>query len=148
MPVCRYPISGRHLTIVSPSNSSSRRSTPCVEGCCGPMFRDSVRGREPVARSASASGMGVVSVSLTFVLASNSIARYAVILAQGMPFPIVRQHDAPQIRMVPEAHAEKIESFAFEPVGAAPDFRDGVDLRSAARQTAFQAQPLVAVQRV
>src|ERR1035441_9348541 len=93
MPVCRYPMSGWHLTMVSPSNSSSRRSTPCVEGCCGPMFRDRLRGFAPEASTAADSGMGVATVSLTFVPASNPIARYAVILAQRVPFPIVRQHD-------------------------------------------------------
>src|SRR5436305_3954019 len=30
-------MSGVHLTIISPSRTSSRRSTPCVEGCCGPI---------------------------------------------------------------------------------------------------------------
>src|ERR1022692_2639711 len=180
MPVCRYPMSGWHLTMVSPSNSSSRRSTPCVEGCCGPMFRDRLRGfapeastaadsgmgvatvsltfvpaSNPIARdalpissTAADSGMGVATVSLTFVPASNPIARDAVILAQRMPFPIVRQHDAAQIRMVPEPHAEQIECFPLELVRAAPHFRHGIDLRIAARQAALQAQPLVPVERV
>ncbi len=39
MPVCRNPMSGTALRMVSPSSSSTMRSTPCVEGCCGPMFR-------------------------------------------------------------------------------------------------------------
>src|ERR1017187_6473696 len=148
MPVCRYPMSGRHFTMVSPSSSSSRRSTPCVEGCCGPMFRLMLRGFAPLAATAADSGIGVATVSLTFVPASNPIARYAVILAQRMPFPIVRQHDTPQIRMVPEAHAEQIERFPLEPVRAAPHFRHGIDLRIAARQAALQAQPLIPVERV
>src|ERR671912_1583879 len=38
MPVCRYPIVGAADTMVSPSSSSTRRSTPCVLGCCGPML--------------------------------------------------------------------------------------------------------------
>src|SRR6266571_157387 len=38
MPVCRYPMVGMHDLIVSPSSSSTRRSTPCVLGCCGPML--------------------------------------------------------------------------------------------------------------
>src|SRR6476469_4086129 len=29
---------GMHRTTVSPSSSSTRRSTPCVAGCCGPML--------------------------------------------------------------------------------------------------------------
>src|ERR1019366_5482598 len=148
MPVCRYPMSGWHLTMVSPSNSSSRRSTPCVEGCCGPMFRDRLRGFALMASSATPSGMVGVTVSLTFVPVSNPVARDAVILAQRMPFPIVRQHDAAQIRMVPEPDAEQIERFPLEPVRAAPHFRHGIDLRIAARQAALQAQPLIPVERV
>src|SRR3954463_8241947 len=38
MPVWRYPIVGAHDRTVSPSSSSTRRSTPCVLGCCGPML--------------------------------------------------------------------------------------------------------------
>src|ERR671915_282087 len=38
MPVCRYPIVVCAETTVSPSSSSTSRSTPCVLGCCGPMF--------------------------------------------------------------------------------------------------------------
>src|ERR1039457_5001278 len=148
MPVCRYPMSGRHFTMVSPSSSSARRSTPCVEGCCGPMFRLMLRGFAPLAATAADSGIGVATVSLTFVPVSNPVARYAVILAQRMPFPIVGQHDAPQTRMVAEPHAKQVERFPFEPVRAAPDFGHGVDLRIAARQAALQAQPLVPVERV
>src|SRR5215212_8368993 len=29
-------MSGTHLTTISPSSTSSSRSTPCVEGCCDP----------------------------------------------------------------------------------------------------------------
>src|SRR6516164_7840167 len=39
MPVWRYPISGTARATVSPSSSSKTRSTPCVEGCCGPILR-------------------------------------------------------------------------------------------------------------
>src|SRR5215510_10463822 len=38
MPVCRKPIVGLTETTVSPSSSSTSRSTPCVLGCWGPMF--------------------------------------------------------------------------------------------------------------
>src|SRR5262249_31346737 len=38
MPVCRYPIVGDDDSTVSPSSSSTMRSTPCVLGCCGPML--------------------------------------------------------------------------------------------------------------
>src|SRR6187401_2912426 len=38
MPVCRKPMVGSAATTVSPSSSSTSRSTPCVLGCCGPML--------------------------------------------------------------------------------------------------------------
>src|SRR5512138_710756 len=38
MPVWRYPMTGLSETTVSPSSSMIRRSTPWVEGCCGPML--------------------------------------------------------------------------------------------------------------
>src|SRR5688500_19911095 len=38
MPVWRYPIVGVTDWMTSPSSSSTRRSTPCVLGCCGPML--------------------------------------------------------------------------------------------------------------
>src|SRR5438445_5480951 len=38
MPVWRYPMVGDADTTVSPSSCSTSRSTPCVLGCCGPMF--------------------------------------------------------------------------------------------------------------
>src|SRR5579859_861466 len=38
MPVCRKPISGTDLTIVSPSMVNISRRTPCVLGCCGPIL--------------------------------------------------------------------------------------------------------------
>src|SRR5207249_11144553 len=39
IPVCKYPRSGTAFTTVSPSNSSKILSTPCVDGCCGPILR-------------------------------------------------------------------------------------------------------------
>src|SRR4030067_448190 len=41
-PVCRKPISGMQVMTRSPSSSRIRRSTPCVEGCCGPILRMTV----------------------------------------------------------------------------------------------------------
>ena len=42
-------MSGAALMMVSPSSSSTMRSTPWVEGCCGPMFRVMRRGADGVA---------------------------------------------------------------------------------------------------
>src|SRR5665213_3829356 len=43
-------MSGARETMVSPSPSTTRRKTPCVDGCCGPMLRtivESEMGSEP-----------------------------------------------------------------------------------------------------
>jgi len=50
MPVWRYPVETRSSLIVSPSMSRMRRSTPCVEGCTGPMLTTM---RSSLMRSAS-----------------------------------------------------------------------------------------------
>src|SRR5262245_23325110 len=55
MPVCRYPIVGAAESTVSPSSSSTRRSTPCVLGCCGPMLT--------VIVSVRMSGIGLIPAS-------------------------------------------------------------------------------------
>src|ERR1051325_7679308 len=39
MPRCRNPMSQSRSMTVSPSSLRMTLSTPCVEGCCGPMFR-------------------------------------------------------------------------------------------------------------
>src|SRR5215208_5733273 len=39
---CRYPMTGSHLTTVSPSSSSMSLRSPCIAGCCGPMFMSMV----------------------------------------------------------------------------------------------------------
>src|ERR1700761_377107 len=36
VPRCRSPICGSTRSTTSPSSSSTRRSTPCAAGCCGP----------------------------------------------------------------------------------------------------------------
>ena len=57
MPVCRKPMVASALRTVSPDSSSTRLSTPCVLGCCGPMFT--------VIVSLRSSGMRHKSLSIT-----------------------------------------------------------------------------------
>src|SRR5688572_7704980 len=40
---CRRPICGSARSITSPSSSSTRRSTPCAAGCCGPKLSVKLR---------------------------------------------------------------------------------------------------------
>ena len=123
-------MSGVALTTISPSSTSSRRSTPCVEGCCGPI---EIVICESSGRSTTSNCGGMLAVetliSVAFVRCPMSHASHATdrtletyrtrlisgctvrILATENPFaaralPIVRKKDAPQVRMSVENHAE------------------------------------------
>src|SRR5207245_879449 len=109
-------MSGSAFTTVSPSNSSRMRSTPCVEGCCGPMFSTIVRA-------------GPVAVC---TVVASAIPFHGIILAQGITFPILWHQDAPQIRMPFESHAEQVKCLTLVPVDPRPHRRQRCDNRIAA----------------
>src|SRR5213594_1732851 len=98
-------MTGRQWTTTSPSNWSSRRSTPCVEGCCGPML------------TVSSSRASVCCINLPRDGEVDRLRAEWLAAAQRMALPVIGQHDALQVRMPREAHAEQIEHFAFVPVG-------------------------------
>ena len=58
MPVCRYPMDGRTSATVSPSRVRTRRSTPWVDGCCGPMLMTS---RSPAWKSLASLAAATIS---------------------------------------------------------------------------------------
>src|SRR5579872_1534138 len=120
MPVCRNPMSGTALRMVSPSSSSMMRRTPCVEGCCGPMLRVIRRG----AAGFSGSTAGACSVATEsssrgrlLIWVTVLVAVHRIILAQRVAFPVERHQDPHQIRMIAEADAEHVKHFALVPVG-------------------------------
>src|SRR5579862_3639200 len=108
-------MSGTADMMVSPSNSKTTRSTPCVEGCCGPMFRV-MRRTEPsggwwtVASAASAVMVSVwdsVSrIGVLFFAVAVFVAVHRIILAQRVAFPIDRHQDTAQIGMITETDSE------------------------------------------
>src|SRR5260370_34128853 len=51
----------------------------------------------------------------------GAIALDGIISAQGIPFPIVRKQNAPQVGVTREADSKEIEYFAFQPVFPPPD---------------------------
>src|SRR5215471_21467152 len=106
---------GLALTTVSPSSSSTTRSTPCVEGCCGPMLRVMVsvrtvpdllglergeigRGHRPPGR---------VVRERHFLVAERRV------LAQRPAFPVVGQEDPRQVGMPVEEDAVEIVRLAL-----------------------------------
>src|SRR5262245_65237350 len=101
----------------SPSSSTTRRSTPCVLGCCGPMLMVTVSG----VRGSGGAGLGSISC-----MPGSGLQRK--VFAQGVPLEIVGHQDAPQVGVVLEADADQVEGLALVPVGAAPDGRDAGDL--------------------
>src|SRR5947199_1772936 len=106
-----------HLITVSPSISSRSRNTPCVDGCCGPMFRIIVR-----SCAGSSSGVGLRCAIL-------AISLHWVILTERMTFPVLGHHDAPHIWVSHKAHTEKIEDLEFEEVRGSPQTHERFDRR-------------------
>src|SRR5580765_6957527 len=101
---------GFALSTVSPSSSSTTRSTPCVDGCCGPMFRVmvSVRtvshllGRELLEIRIGHRAVGRVVRERDFLVAERRI------LAERPAFPGLGQQDAREIGMALEYDAVEI----------------------------------------
>src|SRR5208283_3579934 len=98
--------------IFSPSSLRMTRSTPCVEGCCGPMLRTSS------VESRKVSGMFLLPALDPHVLLhpARVLLQDAVILAQRVTLPVFRHQNAPQVRMAGEADAEHIEHLALQPI--------------------------------
>src|SRR4051794_26055278 len=98
---------GRQLTTTSPSSLSSSRSTPCVDGCCGPMLTVSSSRRS-----------SVVAIYPPCHGEVHGLAAERLGSPQRMPLPGVWQHDPPQVWVALEADAKQVEHLALVPVGA------------------------------
>src|SRR5579864_3573360 len=98
-------MTGRQRTTTSPSSVSSNRSTPCVEGCCGPMLT--------VSRSRSLTAIDPPRDGEVDGLAAERLSP-----PQREPFPAVRQHDPRQIGVTLEVDAKQIKELPLVPVGA------------------------------
>src|SRR5574337_99483 len=118
---------------LSPSSLSLTRSTPWVEGCCGPMLRMSSSAPRTVAWTF---GKSVVRVPPTLLSALNAkvfpnpsgiLRKDVVILAQGMALPLLGQENAFQVRVAGKGNPEHVEGLALEPVGRGPDARNARD---------------------
>src|ERR1035437_6497276 len=88
----------------SPSNLRIMRSTPCVEGCCGPIFStNSVESRKVesgIPRSLAAFDSQVL-LHTALVLLENS-----VVITQRVALPLVGHQDAPHVGVPREFDAE------------------------------------------
>src|ERR1019366_3857824 len=94
--------------IFSPSSFSMTRNTPCVEGCCGPMFRTSSaesKNVESGIRSLAAFDAQVLPHP-ALVLLKNRI-----IFSQRVALPFLGHQDSPQVGVPREFDAEHVEHF-------------------------------------
>src|SRR5947209_4652441 len=65
-----------------------------------------------------------------------------------MPFPVIRHQNSAQVRMVSEPDAEHIEHLALVPICRTPHGGGRIDRGILAWQAAFQAQALIARDRM
>src|SRR5205085_7970703 len=99
----------------SPSSLRMTRNTPCVDGCCGPMFRtNSVESRnvESGILTSLAAFDAQVFLHPAVVLLENTH-----LLAQRVALPFLGEQNAPHVRMSGEFDAEHVEHLALQPVG-------------------------------
>src|SRR4026209_123906 len=110
-------MSGVAFTTISPSSTNSRRSTPCVDGCCGPieMVICVSSGRSTI------SNCGGIAAELINLFQSvytdehgsfqtvRLVSTERKILPQRMALPIVREKNPSQIRMAVENHPKQIK---------------------------------------
>src|SRR5262249_55924921 len=124
-------MSGMASFMTSPSARTTKRSTPCVEGCWGPMLRvmSSVES-PPSACGRCTSTSKPVSPILGRLQQAFPRGRDAVVLlgfdevlAQRVAGPVFRHEDATEVGMVGKHHAQQVEHLALRPVGVAPDAR-------------------------
>src|SRR5438874_556606 len=138
----------------SPSSLSSTRTTPCVDGCCCPMFRMSSSAPSSVCCFSPASGMVLFAMRVivrpllsafdahVFLYPASILLDDVVVLAQGIPLPFVRQQDAREIGMPGENDPKHVKGFALQPIGRGPNARDARNLFAVARPS-LHAQALI-----
>src|SRR5574343_731488 len=136
---CSRPMCGSARWTTSPSNSSTRRSTPCAAGCCGPKFRVKLRisamCRIPIgvfahdARGilARLDGDRLIDHSrLIGVVTHFNVTGNREILAERVADETIIGQDSTQIVVTNEGNTVEIEGFALEPVSTRPHAGNGV----------------------
>src|SRR5213080_2521160 len=122
-------MSGMACFITSPSARTTKRSTPCVQGCWGPMLRvmsSVARPPSRVSRCTSTSNPARP-ISASRLQQALPRRRDAVVLlgldevlAQRMPRPVLGHEDAAEVRMALEGDAEQVEHLPLLLLGGAP----------------------------
>src|SRR5919197_3380346 len=145
-------MSGMASFMTSPSARTTKRSTPCVEGCCGPIERVMSSVARPPSRvsrctSTSNPASPIASLGLQQALPRRRDAMVLLgldeVLAQRMPRPVLRHEDAAEVRVALEDDTEEVEDLALLPVGVAPHARHGGDDRVVARSVDLSREEVV-----
>src|SRR5215212_7123894 len=139
---------GLHFTTTSPSSSSSRRRTPWVLGCCGPMLMCSVLLIRGVSIAIGLASQLVAAAGAEDVTRDREVHRLAadrVVSPQRMAVPAVRHHDPREIRVPLELDPEQVVHLALVPVGAGEQAGDAGGLVVG---LSLEAQPAVLAHRV
>src|SRR5580704_6339476 len=128
---------------ISPTVRNSRRSTPCVLGCCGPMLTSisSVRTSNSTTRASSNCRLMVYppnSSTPDFVIFQG----HFVVFSQRMPDPILGTEDATKVGMAEKANSHQIVGFPLVPIGDAPHAGNRVDLGKLAGLPVFPTREL------
>src|SRR5919107_3505614 len=135
---CRYPITGSHLTTVSPSSSRMSLRSPCIAGCCGPMFMSMVSSpnsslmsgptRRLLAGSVSAPSCSARRSSPSMLLPQSlegALGAYLEALEQRVVVEVVLPHvRSAQVGMSREGDPEHVEGLSLVPVGRRVDAGD------------------------
>src|SRR5258708_36442071 len=117
-------MTGRQWTITSPSRTSSSLSTPCVEGCCGPILTVS---------SSRFSPTSIAAIHLPCDGEVDGLGPQGLAAAKGVGAPFVGHHDPAQIWVALELDAKQVEELALVPVGTRHDRGDAGRLTVGAR---------------
>src|ERR671912_900248 len=136
-------MTGSHLTTVSPSSDRISLRSPCMAGCCGPMFMSMVSSPNSSLMSGLTSRRAAGSVSAPSCSARRSspsillpqslegaLGTYLEALQQRVVVEVVLPHVRPtQIGMAGESDPEHVVGLPLVPVGRGITPRDRPDHR-------------------
>src|SRR5436190_20073289 len=106
----------------SPSSFKMTRSSPCVEGCCGPILRtNSVESRNVVSGMALLAALDVQILPYPALVLLNQ----AVLFAQREALPLLGKQDTAHVGVAFELDAEHVEDLAFQPICSGMHGRGG-----------------------
>src|SRR2546428_5032031 len=150
-------MSGMASFITSPSARTTKRSTPWVEGCCGPMLRVMSSVARPPSRVSRCTSTSNPARPISASRLQQALPRgrdtvvllgLDEVLAQRMPRPVLRHEDAAEVGVALEDDAEEVEDLALLPVGVAPQAGERGDDRIVARRVDLEREEVAVRVRV